>query len=88
MVGESIFATTTQWQDRFDLVQDSLLGGTNLSDPQHTAGGLGNLFGLRAGAVCVVSDRTPWPGPAELDMDNNMARAIEVATRAMLRVAG
>lgn len=49
---------------------------------------LAGLFGLRAGAVCVVSDRTPWPGPAELDMDNNMARAIEVATRAMLRVAG
>ncbi len=48
---------------------------------------LAGLFGLRAGAVCVVSDRTPWPGPAELDLDRNMARCIEVAHAAMLRLA-
>ncbi len=49
---------------------------------------LAGLFGFRAGAICVVSDRTPWPGPAELDLDRNMAHCIEVATRAMLRLAG
>ena len=48
---------------------------------------LAGLFGLRAGCLCVVSDRTPWPGPAELDLDNNMKTAIEVANQAMLALA-
>jgi uridine phosphorylase len=48
---------------------------------------LAGLFGVRAGAICVVSDRAPWPGPAELDIDRNMATCIEVATDAMLEVA-
>lgn len=48
---------------------------------------LAGLFGFRAGAICVVSDRAPWPGPAEIDLDNNMTACIEVATSAMLRLA-
>ncbi|MEN8183523.1 MAG: nucleoside phosphorylase [Myxococcota bacterium] len=48
---------------------------------------LAGLFGVRAGCVCVVSDRTPWPGPAAIDLDRNMQRCIEVAHAAMLRVA-
>ena len=48
---------------------------------------LASLFGVRAGAICVVSDRTPWPGPAEIDLDRNMAQCIEIATAAMLSVA-
>ena len=48
---------------------------------------LASLFGFRAGAICVVSDRTPWPGPAEIDLDNNMTSCIEVATRAMIALA-
>jgi uridine phosphorylase len=48
---------------------------------------LASLFGVRAGAICVVSDRTPWPGPAQIDLDRNMAQCIEIATAAMLRVA-
>lgn len=48
---------------------------------------LASLFGLRAGAVCVVSDRTPWPGPAAIDLDRNMGACIEVATSAMLALA-
>jgi uridine phosphorylase len=44
---------------------------------------LANLFGVRAGCICVVSDRTPWPGPAAIDLDRNMAACIDVATRAM-----
>jgi len=47
---------------------------------------LASLFDFRAGAICVVSDRTPWPGPSEIDLDRNMNRCIEVATRAMLRL--
>jgi len=48
---------------------------------------LANLFGVRAGCICVVSDRTPWPGPAAIDLDRNMAACIQVATDAMLNVA-
>jgi uridine phosphorylase len=48
---------------------------------------LASLFGLRAGCICVVSDRTPWPGPAEIELDRNMDACIEVATKAMLAVA-
>lgn len=48
---------------------------------------LATLFGLRAGCICVVSDRTPWPGPAELDLDNNMSQCIEVANQTLLSLA-
>jgi uridine phosphorylase len=49
---------------------------------------LAGLFGLRAGCVCVVSDRTPWPGPAEIDLDRNMEACIGVATAAMQSLSG
>jgi uridine phosphorylase len=49
---------------------------------------LAGLFGLRAGCICVVSDRTPWPGPAELDLDRNMEACIAVALDAARRLAG
>jgi uridine phosphorylase len=45
---------------------------------------LANLYGLQAGCICVVSDRAPWPGPAELDIDKNMDACIAVAVDAML----
>jgi len=48
---------------------------------------LAGLFGLRAGCICVVSDRTPWPGPAAIDLDRNMETCIAVATDAMLALA-
>jgi len=48
---------------------------------------LASLFGVRAGAICVVSDRTPWPGPAEIDLDRNMEQCIEIATAGMLALA-
>ena len=48
---------------------------------------LAGLFGLRAGCICVVSDRTPWPGPAEIDLDRNMEKCIQVARDAMLEIA-
>lgn len=49
---------------------------------------LAGLFGLSAGCICVVSDRTPWPGPSAIDLDRNMETCIEVAHEAMCRVAG
>ncbi len=48
---------------------------------------LAGLFGLRAGCVCVVSDRTPWPGPSEIEIDKNMDACIAVAADAMLSLA-
>jgi uridine phosphorylase len=48
---------------------------------------LAGLFGLRAGCVCVVADRTPWPGPSAIELDRNMESCIEIARAAMLRTA-
>ena len=48
---------------------------------------LASIFGVRAGCICVVSDRTPWPGPAEIDLDRNMGECIEVAHAAMSTLA-
>ena len=48
---------------------------------------LAGLFRIRAGAICVVSDRAPWPGPSELDLDRNMTSCIQVATDAMIAIA-
>lgn len=48
---------------------------------------LAGLFGIRAGTICVVSDKAPWPGPSEIDLDTNMGQCIEIATRAMLALA-
>lgn len=48
---------------------------------------LAGLFGLRAGCICVVSDRTPWPGPSEIEIDKNMDSCIAIGVDAMLRLA-
>jgi uridine phosphorylase len=48
---------------------------------------LASLFGLRAGCLCVVSDRTPWAGPSALDLDRNMEAAIDVAHAALHSLA-
>ena len=48
---------------------------------------LGGLFGIRTGAICVVSDKAPWPGPSEIDLDQNMDQCIDIATAAMLSLA-
>ncbi len=44
------------------------------------------LFGLRAGTICTVSDRTPWtaPGQDALSLDRNIRGAIQIAVQAAL----
>lgn len=48
-----------------------------------------NLFGLRAGTICTVSDRTPWsaPGQDALSLDMNIRGAIRIAIQAVLALA-
>ena len=64
-------------------------GGKNCEMESGTILTLASLFGLKAGCICTVSDRTPWPGPSaeSLDLDRNMAGCIDIATRAMLELA-
>ena len=49
---------------------------------------LAGLFGLRAGCICTVSDRTPWPGPGQdsISLNKNMDGMIIVALDAMKRL--
>ncbi|MCZ7591206.1 MAG: nucleoside phosphorylase [Kiritimatiellae bacterium] len=49
---------------------------------------MANLFGLRAGTICTVSDRTPWaaPGQDALALDHNIRGAIHVAIQAVLKL--
>lgn len=50
---------------------------------------LAGLYGLRAGTICTVSDRTPWsaPGQDALSLDRNIRGAIEIAIDAVVRLA-
>jgi uridine phosphorylase len=50
---------------------------------------LAGLFGLRAGTICTVSDRTPWtePGQDALSLDRNIRGAIDVALDAMVKLS-
>lgn len=51
---------------------------------------LAGLYGFRAGTICTVSDRTPWsaPGQDAMALDHNIRGAIEVATAAVIALAG
>ena len=78
------------WQDWHALAREGVDHEARVMNCEMEAGillTLAGLFGVRAGAICVVSDRTPWPGPSALDLDRNMGDCIEVATRAMLALA-
>lgn len=45
---------------------------------------LGSLLGLRAGAICTISDVVPWhPTEKVIDFEQNMADCIKVGTDAM-----
>jgi|APTNR8051073442_1049403.scaffolds.fasta_scaffold00090_52 uridine phosphorylase len=50
---------------------------------------LAGLFGLRAGTICTVSDRTPWtePGQDALSLDRNIRGCIDVALEAVVALA-
>jgi uridine phosphorylase len=50
---------------------------------------LANLFGLRAGTICTVSDRTPWssPGQDAMSLDTNIRGAITIAIAAAVKLS-
>ncbi len=50
---------------------------------------LANLFGLKAGTICTVSDRTPWssPGQDAMSLDRNIRGAIDIAIAAAINLA-
>ena len=72
-----------------DMLADAAKAGVkNVEMESSTVLTLASLFGLRAGCICTVSDRAPWPGPGDfLDMDRNMDGAIQVALDAVLALA-
>jgi uridine phosphorylase len=74
-----------------DLVADFKQAGVlNVEMESATILTLASIYGLRAGCICTVSDRTPWPGPGQdaVSLDRNIHGAIEIAVQAMRTLAG
>ena len=60
------------------------MGVKNIEMENSTIFTLCSLFGLRAGAVCSVSDVTPWhPTEGVLDFDQNMTDCIRIGVEGM-----
>ncbi|MBN1676772.1 MAG: nucleoside phosphorylase [Kiritimatiellae bacterium] len=64
-------------------------GVLNVEMESSTLFTLAGIYGLRAGCICTVSDRTPWPGPGAdaLTLDKNIDGAITIALNALLALA-
>ena len=71
------------------LLDAKAAGVMNIEMESATILTLAGLFGLRAGCICTVSDRTPWPGPGQdmIALDRNIRGVIDVAIAAALRLA-
>lgn len=60
------------------------MGAKNIEMENGTIFTLCSLFGLRAGAICTVSDVVPWhPTDKVIDFEQNMADCIAVGVEAM-----
>jgi len=60
------------------------MGIKNIEMENGTIFTLCSLFGLRAGAICTVSDVVPWhPTEKAIDFEDNMADCIRVGVEAM-----
>jgi uridine phosphorylase len=60
------------------------MGAKNIEMENSTIFTLGSIFGLRAGAICTVSDVVPWhPTEKVLDFEKNMADCIKVGIEGM-----
>lgn len=74
-----------QLQDRLSRLPDvKRMGAKNVEMETATLFTLAGLFGLRAGAICTVSDVVPWrPTEKIIDFEEKMTGCIRVAVRAM-----
>ena len=60
------------------------MGAKNIEMENATIFTLGNLFGLRTGAICIVSDVVPWhPTDRIIDFEKNMTKCIQIGIDAM-----
>ncbi len=66
------------------LADAKAMGVKNIEMENGTIFTICSLYGLRAGAICTVSDVVPWhPTETELDSEANMADCIRVGVEAM-----
>lgn len=67
------------------LLDVKAMGAKNVEMESGTLFTLANIFGLRAGAICLVSDVTPWRGPLQeaYDPHTRMRDCIAVAVEAV-----
>lgn len=83
------FSNFEQTRSNDPLLDWKRAGALNVEMESGAVFTLAALFGLRAGAICTVSDRTPWtsPGQDALSLDNNIRGAIDIAIAAALSLA-
>jgi uridine phosphorylase len=63
------------------------MGAKNIEMENGTLFTVSSLFGLRAGAICTVSDVVPWhPTEKILDFEQNMADCITIGVSAMKKL--
>ncbi len=66
------------------LADAKMMGAKNIEMENGTIFTLCSLFGLRAGAICTVSDITPWhPTEGVVDFEENMTDCIKIGVEAM-----
>jgi len=61
-----------------------MMGAKNIDMENATIFTLGNLFGLRTGAICIISDVVPWhPTDKKINFEQNMTKCIQIAIGAL-----
>jgi uridine phosphorylase len=66
------------------LADAKAMGAKNIEMENATIFTLGNLFGLRTGAICIVSDVVPWhPTDRVIDFEKNMSQCIRIGVDAL-----
>lgn len=60
------------------------MGAKNIEMENATLFTLGGIFGIRTGAICIVSDVVPWhPTDKIIDFEENMSGCIQIAVDAL-----
>jgi len=66
------------------LADAKAMGAKNIEMENATIFTLSNIFGLRAGAICIVSDVVPWhPTDKVIDFERNMSQCIRIGVDAL-----